>query len=248
MPALWMTASMRPILLTCSARARVSDASARSPMTTPAARGAMSANADARCFERACRTTWCPSFISVIAAARPRPSVDPVMNTRRMERSFFSAERERNEVAGAASMIASRRRRRREFEGFMPADYRSPADAPASANDSRLTDAFAGQCRPRTSRLPNSQLQDHHHARIQRQEAARTGRVRCAAPYTRRLYDSQFHTAFLAFVGACRGRRLRDITCPRPDSRANHAARRFHHRGAGLLARVSLEPASDRGI
>ena len=40
MPALWMTASMRPRRLTCSATLRVSAALARSPVTTASARGA----------------------------------------------------------------------------------------------------------------------------------------------------------------------------------------------------------------
>src|SRR4026209_830301 len=82
MPALWMTAFMRPILLTGSAIARVSVALARSPMTTPAERGATSVRAESRCDERACRTTSWPSVMSVRAAASPRPSVEPVMKRR----------------------------------------------------------------------------------------------------------------------------------------------------------------------
>jgi hypothetical protein len=57
-------------------------------MTTPAARGARSFRAEARSFVRACSTTWWPSEMRVSAAPRPRPSVDPVMKTRRMVRSF----------------------------------------------------------------------------------------------------------------------------------------------------------------
>src|SRR5688572_24458243 len=120
MPALWMTASIRPILLTWSASERVCSALARSPMATPAARGESSARAAARSFERACSTTWCPSFINVSAAPRPRPSVEPVMNTR-IERTFAPADRERAEFTDRAPATHARCRSvlRRDLEWAM---------------------------------------------------------------------------------------------------------------------------------
>src|SRR5580700_1403972 len=77
-----MTASIRPMPFTCPARSLVSAALARSPMTTPAAPGARSRSAAARWRVRACRTTSWPSPMRTPAAARPRPSVEPVMKIR----------------------------------------------------------------------------------------------------------------------------------------------------------------------
>src|ERR1700726_1714697 len=77
-----MTASIRPMPFTWSARSRVSVALARSPRTTPAAPGARSLSAADRARVRACRTTSWPSPMRTPAAARPRPSVEPVMKIR----------------------------------------------------------------------------------------------------------------------------------------------------------------------
>src|SRR5436305_1386959 len=52
MPALWMTASIRPSALTCSAIERVSAALLRSPVTSPAERAVRSASVAARSRER----------------------------------------------------------------------------------------------------------------------------------------------------------------------------------------------------
>src|SRR4051794_5764097 len=65
---------------------RVSAALRRSPTTTPAERGARSATAEARSDDRACRTTRWPSSSSDWAAARPRPSVLPVIKMHAISR------------------------------------------------------------------------------------------------------------------------------------------------------------------
>src|ERR687896_728898 len=83
-PALWITASICPRRFTWPATPRVSSRSDRSPTTTAAPRSRRSRTAISRSVLRAWTTTSCPSSSSVCAAARPRPSADPVMNTRVM--------------------------------------------------------------------------------------------------------------------------------------------------------------------
>src|SRR5918992_5849602 len=83
-PALWITASMRPRRFTWAATPRVSSRSDRSPTTTAAPRSRRSRTAISRSVLRAWTTTSWPSSSNVCAAARPRPSADPVMNTRVM--------------------------------------------------------------------------------------------------------------------------------------------------------------------
>src|SRR5919108_5805021 len=65
MPALWMTASIRPMAFTWAAMLLVSAALPRSPMITPAERDASSSSAAARSRDRACSTTSWPSSMSV---------------------------------------------------------------------------------------------------------------------------------------------------------------------------------------
>src|SRR3954453_11057859 len=76
-----MTASMRPIPLTWSAMLLVWAALLRSPTTIPLARDASPAMVAARGADRACNTTLWPLSRIDCAAARPSPSVLPVMNT-----------------------------------------------------------------------------------------------------------------------------------------------------------------------
>src|SRR6516164_2006342 len=59
----------------------VSAALRRSPITIPAERAVSAAMVAARSADRACSTTWWPSSRSDCAAARPSPSVLPVMKT-----------------------------------------------------------------------------------------------------------------------------------------------------------------------
>src|SRR3954471_2202524 len=81
-PALWMTASIRPRRFTPPATPRVCSRSDRSPTTAAAPRSTSSRTAVSRSLLRAWTTTSCPSSSRVCAAARPRPSAEPVMNTR----------------------------------------------------------------------------------------------------------------------------------------------------------------------
>src|SRR5215207_3398382 len=83
-PALWITASNGPRRFTWAATSRVSSRSDRFPMTASAPRSSRSRTAGRRFVLRAWTTTSWPSSISVCAAARPRPSAEPVMNTRVM--------------------------------------------------------------------------------------------------------------------------------------------------------------------
>src|SRR6266511_318321 len=73
---------MRPRLFTSRAMPRVCSRLARSPTTTAAPRSTRLRTASSRSLLRAWTTTSCPSSSSVCAAARPRPSAEPVMKTR----------------------------------------------------------------------------------------------------------------------------------------------------------------------
>src|ERR1700744_1863385 len=77
-----MTASKRPSALTWSATDLVSAALLRSPTATSVRPVTARCRSLARPALRACPTTSCPWLRSSVAAARPRPSADPVMNTR----------------------------------------------------------------------------------------------------------------------------------------------------------------------
>src|SRR5438477_5530863 len=82
MPALWITASKRPSLLTSSATVVAPAMVERSPETTPRAPAAAATASRLRPSSRPCNTTSWPCSIRSRAAMRPRPSDDPVMNTR----------------------------------------------------------------------------------------------------------------------------------------------------------------------
>src|SRR5271165_4401101 len=82
MPALWITASKRPSLLTSSATFLAPAMVERSPETTPPAPPAAARASRLRPSFRPCNTTSWPWSIRSRAAMRPRPSDDPVMNTR----------------------------------------------------------------------------------------------------------------------------------------------------------------------
>src|ERR1700737_4138859 len=82
MPALWITASKRPSLLTSSATVLAPAMVERSPETTPPAPAAAASASRLRPSFRPCNTTSWPWPIRSRAAMRPRPSDDPVMNTR----------------------------------------------------------------------------------------------------------------------------------------------------------------------
>src|SRR6516162_4170913 len=82
MPALWITASKRPSLLTSSATVLAPEMVERSPETTPRAPAAAARASRLRSSFRPCRTTSWPCSIRSRAAMRPRPSDDPDMNTR----------------------------------------------------------------------------------------------------------------------------------------------------------------------
>src|SRR5882757_10046204 len=82
MPALWNTASKRPSLLTSSATFLAPAMVERSPETTPPAPAAAASASRLRPSFRPCNTTSWPWSIRSRAAMRPRPSDDPVMNTR----------------------------------------------------------------------------------------------------------------------------------------------------------------------
>src|SRR5215218_2761817 len=73
---------MRPRRFTAPAVSRVSSRLARSPTTTAAPRSRRSRTAASRPLVRTWTTTGCPWSSSVCAAARPRPSAEPVMKTR----------------------------------------------------------------------------------------------------------------------------------------------------------------------
>src|SRR5437763_15114119 len=77
-----MTASIRPRRFTSPARLRVWSRSEMSPTMTVAPPSTRSPTASSRSLLRAWTTTSCPSSSSVCAAARPRPSAEPVMKTR----------------------------------------------------------------------------------------------------------------------------------------------------------------------
>src|SRR6516164_8432095 len=81
MPALWITASKRPSLLTWSATVLAPAMVERSPVTAPRAPAAVTASRLRPSF-RPCTTTSWPCSIRSLAAIRPRPSDDPVINTR----------------------------------------------------------------------------------------------------------------------------------------------------------------------
>src|SRR6516162_4429311 len=80
MPALWITASKRPSLLTWSATVLAPAMVERSPVTAPRAPAAVTASRLRPSF-RPCTTTSWPCSIRSLAAIRPRPSDDPVINT-----------------------------------------------------------------------------------------------------------------------------------------------------------------------
>src|SRR6516162_7445347 len=82
MPALWMTASKRPNLLASLATVVAPATVERSPQTAPWAPAAARRASRLRPSLRPCRTTSWPCSIRSVAATRPRPSDDPVMNTR----------------------------------------------------------------------------------------------------------------------------------------------------------------------
>src|ERR1700730_16113592 len=82
MPALWITASKRPSLLTSSATVLAPAMVERSPETTPSAPAAAASASRLRPSFRPCNTISWPWSIRSRAAMRPRPSDDPVMNTR----------------------------------------------------------------------------------------------------------------------------------------------------------------------
>src|SRR6266496_4442868 len=82
MPALWITASIRPRRFTSPARLRVWSRSEMSPTMAVAPPSTRSPTASTRPLLRTLTTTSCPSSSSVCAAARPRPSAEPVMKTR----------------------------------------------------------------------------------------------------------------------------------------------------------------------
>src|SRR6185437_10523606 len=63
----------------------------RSPTTTPSASGSFARVSLARFSFRAWRSTWWPSCKINLAAMRPRPSDEPVMNTRAMLLLIFPA-------------------------------------------------------------------------------------------------------------------------------------------------------------
>src|SRR3954470_4056415 len=109
-PALWMTASIRPRRFTSPATARVCSRSDRSPTTAAAPRSTSSRTALSRSLSRAWTTTSCPSSSSVCAAARPRPSAEPVMKTRaiRRHRPLVSAPGWRWIRAGPARLVEQR--------------------------------------------------------------------------------------------------------------------------------------------
>src|SRR5712672_3317264 len=77
-----MTASKRPILLTSSATDLAPAMVERSPETPPPAPAAAASASRLRPSFRPCNTTSWPWSIRSRAAIRPRPSDDPVMNTR----------------------------------------------------------------------------------------------------------------------------------------------------------------------
>src|SRR5580693_2181965 len=82
MPALWITASKRPSLLTSSATVLAPAMVERSPETTPPAPAAAASASRLRPSFSPCNTISWPRSIRSRAAMRPRPSDDPVMNTR----------------------------------------------------------------------------------------------------------------------------------------------------------------------
>src|SRR5438477_5531220 len=82
MPALWITASKRPSLLTSSATVVAPAMVERSPETTPRAPAAAATASRLRPSFRPCNTISWPWSIRSRAAMRPRPSDDPVINTR----------------------------------------------------------------------------------------------------------------------------------------------------------------------
>src|SRR2546421_5287346 len=77
-----MTASYGPPALACSATCRMPAMLDRSPTTTAVAAGRAARASSALAVLRACSVTGCPSPTSSLAAISPRPSVEPVMNTR----------------------------------------------------------------------------------------------------------------------------------------------------------------------
>jgi hypothetical protein len=77
-----MTASICPTLLTWLARSRVCVKSERSAIDAMAPRSRRSCTAVSRAWERTWTTTWYPSASSVLAAACPSPSAEPVMKIR----------------------------------------------------------------------------------------------------------------------------------------------------------------------
>src|SRR5437870_3975233 len=77
-----MTASYGPPALACSATCRMPAMLDRSPTTTALAAGSAARASSALAALRACSVTGCPSPASSVAAISPRPSVEPVMNTR----------------------------------------------------------------------------------------------------------------------------------------------------------------------
>src|SRR6266496_1867644 len=92
MPALWITASIRPRRFTSPARLRVWSRSEMSPTMAVAPPSTRSPTASSRSLLRAWTTTSCSSSSSVCAAARPRPSAEPVMKTRAIRPSRASGE------------------------------------------------------------------------------------------------------------------------------------------------------------
>src|SRR6516165_2469249 len=82
MPALWITASKRPSLLTWSATVLAPAMVERSPVTAPRVPAAVVTASRLRPSFRPCTTTSWPCSIRSLAAIRPRPSDDPVINTR----------------------------------------------------------------------------------------------------------------------------------------------------------------------
>src|SRR6266568_868457 len=249
MPALWMTASIRPTSFTCSASPRVSAALARSPMTTPAARGARSATDAARSRVRAWRTTSWPSSMRTRAAALPSPSVEPVIKTRDTDRPSVAG------LLGRGRCIdATESRNRPVLAG--PPGGRSAARAAASRRD-------LAQPVPAHDAGSGLRLQ------VQRQRLARTGRDawkrssaqpspptsttdrnRLAADFPRRHYRLTFHprTARPRLQVArpsgsiCADPRRADRAPPAPES----AHMRITASLATLLANQNLLPLSEQ--
>src|SRR5467141_2584311 len=87
MPALWITASKRPSLLTSSASVLAPAMVERSPETTPREPAAAASASRLQPSFRPCNTTSWPWSTRSRAAMTPRPSDDPVMNTRATPRT-----------------------------------------------------------------------------------------------------------------------------------------------------------------